>query len=282
MTNLRELEAVREIQRQNMIAAERLSQLRRKILKSRPVVPTLSVVDTTQIASKIAQTVRVPLMRMDRHWIGLANRVGEITKRHNRELLATLASILPSLSANQQQAIIGLAEHGWFMDPEMTIRLPGHLADALGGQDHADTLTFLEDFFVRRTSAIEESLKENYPDREAILGDAFEAHRLGKYNLSVPVFLTQADGIFGSQLFGKRGRTAENHRKASGKFLQAFFELFEERIPLWESGKKMQRNPVNCLNRHQVLHGESTQFGTQSFSLQCISLLSFLNWLLNP
>ena len=282
MTKFGELEAVRELQKQNEITVSKLSPLRSKILEFEHGVPKLSVVDATQIASKIAQALREPFLRIDKQWIEFAEILGDLKQRQNKGLQAILASIPQSLSANQHQAIARLAEHGWFMDPEMTVNLPGDLADALEGQDHVEALTFLESFFERRTSAVEESLTKNYPDRKHILGEAFEAHRLEKYNLSVPVFLTQADGIFGSQLFAKRTSTAKNHRYASDRFFQAFFKLFEERIPLWESGKNVQGNPVDCLNRHQVLHGESTQFGTPRFSLQCISLLSFLNWLLNP
>ena len=282
MTKFGELEAVRELQKQNEVTASKLAPLRGKMLELEKAVPQLSVVDATRIATRVAQALREQFMRTDRPWIELAKKISDATKRQNRELRASLMGILQSLSANQQQAIVRLAEHGWFMDPEMTSNLPGDLADALESQDHANALTFLESFFERRTSAVEESLTKNYPDRKHILGEAFEAHRLEKYNLSVPVFLTQADGIFGSQLFAKRTSTAKNQRYASDRFSQEFFKLFERPIPLWEGGKNAQRNSVDCLNRHQVLHGESTQFGTQRFSLQCISLLSFLNWLLNP
>ena len=50
-----------------------------------------------------------------------------------------------------------------------------------------------------RLDIIEEALIDSYPHRGHLFQQAFEAHREGKYGLSIPVFLTQADGIFWDQ-----------------------------------------------------------------------------------
>ena len=70
-------------------------------------------------------------------------------------------------------------------------------------------------YFRERIDSIERDLSGAYPRRSQILHDAFEAHRTGKYTLSIPVFLSQADGIwydqFSKDLFrsGMSGATSK-------------------------------------------------------------------------
>lgn len=120
-----------------------------------------------------------------------------------------------------------------------------------------------------------------------VLHDAFDAHREGKYSLSTPVFLAQADGIwwdeFSKSLFQAQGRvrTAEDYiEEYRSDYFVAFFDIFGEQIPLWISASKRDQS-FNQLNRHLVLHGEAVDYGTEENSLKAISLLSWLCWMLD-
>jgi hypothetical protein len=49
---------------------------------------------------------------------------------------------------------------------------------------------------------IQKEAEDEFPNRRIILKKAFNAHRHGDYELSIPVMLAQADGI-GEEIFGK-------------------------------------------------------------------------------
>ena len=179
-----------------------------------------------------------------------------------------------------------LAEIGWYIDPTMPLTTIQALARALSADDVDAADSYFEEFFDQRVNEIEQELVEAYEHRRTVLQDAFEAHRSGKYNLSIPVFLAQADGIwwdrFGRNLFVRRARTQtaiEVRRELRSQFSKILFDVFDASIPIWKSESERSTS-FDALNRHQVLHGESTTYGTQRNSLQCISFLSFLHWVL--
>lgn len=179
-----------------------------------------------------------------------------------------------------------LAEIGWYIDPNMSMTTTHALARALSAGDVEAADTYLEEFFDQRVNEIEQELVEAYEHRGTVLQDAFEAHRSGKYNLSIPVFLAQADGMwwdrFGKNLFTKWARTQvtdDVRDELRNEFSKILFDVFDTPIPIWKSESERSTS-FDALNRHQVLHGESTTYGTQRNSLQCISFLSFLHWVL--
>ncbi len=179
-----------------------------------------------------------------------------------------------------------LAEIGWYIDPNMSVTTIHTLARALTANDVDAADSYFEEFFYQRVNEIEQELVEAYEHRRTVLQDVFEAHRSGKYNLSIPVFLAQADGIwwdrFGKNLFIKWARTqaADDVRdELRSEFSKKLFDVFDTSIPIWKSESERSAS-FEALNRHQVLHGESTTYGTQRNSLQCISFLSFLHWVL--
>ena len=258
MTKFSELKAVQEIQREYQDTSSSLEPFRLEF-------PRIEVPDFSQNLTQLVAGVT------------------EVLEENERRVRGAVSKFVTELPLQLQEPMVRLAQHGWFMDPEMGIFTVGAIAKALDGENDAEALAHIEGFFEERTNAIEQRLADNYPERKHILRDAFEAHRQCKFNLSVPVLLIQADGMFDSALFmGKRRQSAvENFRSASRALRQSFFDLFNNSMPLWQNENERDSS-FDALNRHQVLHGESTKFGTQRNSLQCISLLSFLNWLLNP
>ena len=172
-------------------------------------------------------------------------------------------------------------------DPEMPATLLQELE--LLFDEHPDEMTeWLKDFFRERLDVIEEKLIDSYPHRGHLFRQAFEAHREGKYGLSVPVFLAQADGIFWERTPGRQNLFRSKQRKAysesamqisdtyTGIYLHPLLTL----LPLWMNENERGDSFVE-LNRHQVLHGESVDYATEQNSLKTISLLSYLHLILN-
>jgi hypothetical protein len=149
----------------------------------------------------------------------------------------------------------------------------------------------MEDYYTDHLEYIQEDFRQRFPERYAIVSSAIDAHRSGEYALSIPVFLAQADGIcyqtINVQLFSKE-RKCPKPRTASyveemvltDAFMAALLEPL--RIPLPISGP-IDRLPSteDILNRHAILHGRSTQYGTRSNSLKAISLLHYVGTMLS-
>ena len=99
-----------------------------------------------------------------------------------------------------------------------------------------------------------------------------------------------ADSIFRDQapdnqnlFIGNQRSEAYKHHASqiSSNFKLALLYPISILLPLWMN--RSERSETEefrvCLNRHQVLHGESTDYATEQSSLQAISLLSYLHWI---
>jgi hypothetical protein len=134
----------------------------------------------------------------------------------------------------------------------------------------------------------EKAILAAFPKRAKIVRAVFWAHRQRQYFLSVPVMLTQADGIcvdeLGGELF-QRERATGRSRAAKGlsqapPAQAAFLAPLGEIIPVMASQKERSGMSPHELFRHTVLHGESIDYGTHTNSCKAISLLRYLAWLL--
>lgn len=128
---------------------------------------------------------------------------------------------------------------------------------------------------------IEMMVVSRFPHRTEILRDAFDAHRGGKFTLSIPTMLSQADGI-GAEVFEKADyffkggksneRAIENLDCRFGQLSDIFFESLRKE-PAFVS---RAQNVDSTINRHNVLHGRDTDYHTESNSLRTVILLGHL------
>lgn len=205
----------------------------------------------------------------------------------NHDFFAKLRTAVQEWPQRHREAIITLANHGWYLDPDMPITAAFEFARTLDRGNIEEASEVLTEYFREKLDAIEDRLEERCPGRMHILREAFDAHREGKYNLSIPVFLAQADGIwwdsFSKSLFQKQDRnraTQEYVEEHQSEFFVAFFDILKEQIPLWLSETERNQS-FDQLNRHLVLHGEKVDHGTEENSLRAISFLSWLCWMLD-
>ena len=123
---------------------------------------------------------------------------------------------LEELDEQHQECFKTLIAYGWFLSPDTPIEQLQLFADSLVVNADRGKKDAIGAYFLERIDSIECDLSGAYPRRSQILHDAFEAHRTGKYTLSIPVFLSQADGIwydqFSKDFFrsGKRKNTVQN------------------------------------------------------------------------
>ena len=219
----------------------------------------------------------------------IAAEFQEFSKRVNALFREFAASLKADYSKFVEGEIIqNLMRHGWFPDFGLSFREITQLAEAFSDDPEQANEVMLERFR-DRVDEIEAETKGAFPNRSEILHDAFQAHRQGLYNLSVAVFLTQADGFCNDRLV--RSLFLRGDRKAIEEMIEQMPDglirvmaraLLYDRWPLVTPRKQRQQQPDGPaeLNRHQVLHGEVTDYGTEENSLKAISLLNYCAFVL--
>lgn len=209
---------------------------------------------------------------------------------HSVEALRGVQTIVRDLPDHMRRSLTVLAANGWYADGDFGAGAIGELARTLNAGDLDSVDTQLIDDYRQRLPTVKAVLFERYPLRAKLLAAAFAAHERGEYELSVPAFLTHADGICHDvtrkMLFTRNkttrapevGQYAENF--AADAFSYAVFSPLTAIHPIAASERERPAG-FRGLNRHQVLHGISLDYGTELNGFKAISLLSYLAWVLH-
>lgn len=187
------------------------------------------------------------------------------------------------LPARTQEALLLLGEHGWYLDPEISLPALWKLKKAFADGNVLETEEVLVKYFEERLAEIEKSISTKFPHRIHLVHSAFEAHRRGEYALSIPVLLAQSDGIckemVGQYLFIRQGRKPSTaiyvDQLVAHTYMAALLSPLATILPI---GATERERPAGftALNRHMVLHGESLDYGSKINSLKTISLVNYV------
>lgn len=195
-----------------------------------------------------------------------------------------IAAAFERLPGRVKDALNTLARRGWYLIPESDLPLLWRAADLFddGKTDAANDLLCkaLDDAL----SELENRTAEIAPRRARIIAQAIAAHRSGSYGLSVPAFLIHADGVckesIGVGLYEKESGEPATRTYANGfgpdSFIGALLEPLRHRHPL----SARQTDALSGLNRHPILHGESTDYDTYLVSCQAATLFAYVLWML--
>lgn len=228
-----------------------------------------------QVAA-IGSGLRVQLDQF-REYADLVPQIVERTTAYLRELPEDAARAQDYCSANSW-----LLPHDVILHESVTIC--GHLDE--GTPQH------IEEHLIQvaraRLPAIAQKCQVNFPDRTRLLQQGFDAHQQKMFAASIPLFLSQADGmhdeIFDASLFRnpgpKRVRSLLDTRlskRAPGLWLDLMRLMFRQLTSmtrLTDAGSPPSDGDV--LNRHLVLHGHDLAFDTEKNSLRCLLLLELV------
>ena len=185
-----------------------------------------------------------------------------------------------------RDSIKALINIGWY--PDIKDFGYGTLRDMQDTIDSTD-IDEIDDAFVSYYQSIidtiQKKLIKQFPKRAHILNEAFTAHKESNYIISIPLLLTQVDGIaydtFKSSFFEKsRGKKipkiSEHISEEIGYFSVSLLIPFQSEQPII-FGQKDRNEDFNHLNRHQVLHGESIDYHTEANSCKVISLIYYIS-----
>ncbi|MFC2158964.1 hypothetical protein ACFLT9_14125, partial [Acidobacteriota bacterium] len=161
----------------------------------------------------------------------------------------------------------------------------------------------IEEFFhhniQERYEDIKDKVADRFPNRINIINKAFEAHERKDYALSIPVMLSQSDGIVHDILntdFLKLSKVEEklkknfqamldnNEKTRNGMNFNEYysFQLIQH---LYYDGvfhhpfsyTRSSGDRHKLFNRHLILHGRIVNYDIESNSVRAISLLDFLS-----
>ncbi|WP_157665352.1 hypothetical protein [Cyanobium sp. NIES-981] len=251
---------------------------------------------------------------LQRFWIDLRRRLEQVEKDgfdvdnlSADELAKLLRRPEARESYERYRDVATIARYGWFIDLEMTIGRIRASAKTLRGlsEEHqnAPPLSLIEEidvsavkYFEERYSDIKTSILSRFRTRGHILEPAFAAHERGLYCLSIPVFIAQADGIFrelrGFGLFSLHKSDApsdyreiyesilagicDRHELAWSDFLPLLFHSKPDGGIPFNLNTKDKEGTCENYNRHAIMHGLCTFYGTKENSFRYISLLNLL------
>ena len=177
-----------------------------------------------------------------------------------------------------KDALETMANHEWYPDNTgMYIEDILKIGDDLKKDTYSCNIRMIR-HFRNRIDDIERELIDSNASRQHIISEGCMNHHEERYNSSIPIFLSQADGIFSESSnaspFMLKGRDNASNDPRLDEISRHLFSI--NTLPIWIGGTKRPSSFVG-LNRHQVLHGEATSYGTEENSLKAISFLNFVN-----
>jgi hypothetical protein len=212
-------------------------------------------------------------------------------KLNNTELahniLINISAFFDKVNEENKFSIIILAQNGWFISLDMYRCECIEFANMILNDELSEVDAKMMSYFKAHSCLILESLGKSFPNRLDVLNDAFEAHNNGKFNLSIPIFLSQSDGICAEitnfPLYGTRNGFPHTKKYIDNlqcnSFMSAILEPFKTDIVLPINANQFKRKSLTIddyLNRHTILHGEDCDYGTEINSLKAISLINFV------
>ncbi len=200
------------------------------------------------------------------------------------ETATTLYSLAEGIHTRNEEALNQAALSNWFIQPET----PYQFFDTLTACKKDETS--IKDAFTKMMRSqienIRDRLIKDFPHRAEILQEGFALHVEQRFLASIPLFIMMAEGIAtentGKSIFSP-GRGKEKGHKPP----QIFCWLEDQKLSTVAkiySGALQVEHPFSRgakeghLSRHAVLHGNSTDYGTEIFSLQAISILGLVGW----
>jgi hypothetical protein len=213
-----------------------------------------------------------------------------LNKPEVREAVRLFFENLRSLPEDTKRFLRDLAYRGWFLTEEMTLNELAvfyNLSTSQNSVDEAQIDEYMEELVTKYEGHIKAGLYERYPARKNILESAFKAHDMGEYDLSVPVFLAQADGIGmnllnGISPFSRKESAgvldiAAEINRLSAQVDTILIEPLGLRLGMTAKTTSSERaQHPHIYNRHEVVHGISLNYGNKRNSLKAISLLGHL------
>ncbi|MEQ1601007.1 MAG: hypothetical protein HOP04_10815 [Methylophilaceae bacterium] len=198
------------------------------------------------------------------------------------DLIADMVSAFAKLPGELRPAMRSLVGLGWFPSGEMGFSEIHAFRQACDAGNKVAVDQAMVDWLRTEMPEIRKRLSNRFPLRHQILDAAFAAHESAKYELSIPVFLAQVEGmcleVLGTKLFSTKSGvpvTRESTEALSRMELSEVLLLPLRELHGLTASKASRGNWPDAPNRHEILHGISTDYATPINSYKAISLLEY-------
>lgn len=264
----------------------------------KPVVEVLSIPFLEKIGAFLTK-VQVGMNAIDWDKIN-ANFVGvsflSDTLLNMQETNSIRSEKYPTLANNLADA----AACSWFLSLIVDFRSYERLGFCVDGISDPEQRRILieenfSDYYRENIEWLGRVIVENVPDRAFAIGPALNAHMRGEYVLSIPVFLSQAEGILrdmtSAELFTKTqnisgfAQAKRTAIKLDDTWLSysddSFWAQLSGDLPIGWGPKQRVENNYTGINRNTALHGIDKGYATEINSLKTFSLLCHITGLLS-
>ncbi|KPG94477.1 hypothetical protein [Pseudomonas sp. RIT-PI-r] len=198
---------------------------------------------------------------------------------------------MPKLSRDAMQTA---SAQGWFFNMQNSMEDTFEIIEGLQNATSEQLDEILKAHFTKDMNWYARSLYEKYPARRTAIEAAVLAHKNKEQNgyfVSIPVFLAQADGLLSeiaetpSAMDKKNGvvrgstwvKTKIGSNQQATDLLHPILNLHELDILKSKATREAESfamgKSFSALNRHQVMHGEVSDYGTEINSLKAFSFL---------
>jgi hypothetical protein len=184
---------------------------------------------------------------------------------------------------------LALAE-GWFFGWHDGLQSLMELVESLETTQSSTVDDIMVAYYRTNLQPFADEITSEYPNRAAAIKAAVNAHMSlteQGYFLSIPVFIAQADGLL-AEITGVESPMTKAAKVFREKYaddlelldlLYPFLELqgsgFMMSAKARQDAAQATGKSFSALNRHQVMHGERSDYGTEINSLKAFSFLVF-------
>lgn len=194
----------------------------------------------------------------------------------HRESLKNLAKAIE----NMPLAINSLSKYGWFVNFDFT---PGeilHLGKLVEEDDLNNVDHYMTDYIISNLDFMEKQIENEHHLRLPPLRQAFQAHKDGYFFTSIPVVLSQTEGIFkefaGISIFGNENHAPSTKEWVSNINLNSVLQAFLDPLNFKEGIRNHKEDEFIGFTRNDVLHGENYKYGTEINSAKSISFMFYV------
>jgi hypothetical protein len=236
---------------------------------------TKIIAEFESIAKNVAlyvETVAPSLMALAQiDWVAATQRLDELPKKSKDAMHRALAE-------------------GWFFGWHDGLQSLMRLVESLATTPATTVDDVMVAYYRTNLEPFTNELINEYPNRAAAIKAAVDAHTSipnGGYFLSIPVFIAQADGLL-AEITGLESPLAHAAKAFRDKYsddpemLDLLYPVLELKASGFMMSAKAREDSAQAsgqsftaLNRHQVMHGERSDYGTEVNSLKAFSFLVF-------
>ena len=185
--------------------------------------------------------------------------------------------------------LITLGKHGWYLGIDVSIGDPNYFANLYKNGRVKDADKYLTRYFDDHFKYHFDKIQYAYPNRQAIFDEMKKLYFNESYYGFIILALAQVDGICFDvtrlKFFLKNKNNNyypniyEKFQSVNNSLIELFLSPLKNNTPILAHESDLAKYPCQ-LNRHKILHGIYTEYGSKINALKVFSLLIFISDLL--